>query len=468
MKIKSTASKWLLLALLSLTLPAVLTTSCKKSSNNNDDVTPQSGDVRDSVYMVAEDVYLWTDQLPTLAAFKPTSYPGPDEVIEKIKTYSPLLNGKNIDHYSFGLPKEEYENLASGNETDYGCGFKFVRSAGSDYSDDLRISYVYSNSSAGTQGVARGWRVMSINGIAANTNNVNSLNTALNTGTVSVQFKTPANDTKTLTLAAGLYTANTVVKCTTLTVGTKKVGYIMFNTFFGTAIPEINTAFADFASKNVTDVVVDLRYNGGGQVNIAEHFANLLAPASAKGKQMYTDQHNALLTSLGWNETKNYDNEARRLPLLEKVAFIGTAGTASASELLINVLKPYLGTNQALFGSTTYGKPVGFYPIPVNRNKQDEYYTLIVAVKTTNSAGNSDYYQGFTPDVPAVDDLTHDFGDPEEASLKSALAWIESGTLSASTRAIESVTRQSPMIDAANIKFDRSFKGTIFKEKTKK
>ncbi|MOA24228.1 hypothetical protein D3C78_1449010 [compost metagenome] len=126
-----------------------------------------------------------------------------------------------------------------------------------------------------------------------------------------------------------------------------------------------------------------------------------------------------------------------------------------------------MGTNQALFGSTTYGKPVGFYPIPVNRNKPDEYYTLIVAVKTTNSVGNSDYYQGFTPDVATVDDLTHDFGDPQEASLKSALAWIESGTLSASTRAVESLTGPSPMIDAANTKFDKSFKGTIFKEKKK-
>ncbi|UKJ08141.1 S41 family peptidase [Solitalea lacus] len=461
---KRTLSFWLLIALC-WAAPVLVTTSCKKSTSS-ETVEPKHGDVRDSVYMVAETFYLWVDNLPNAESFKPTSYPGPDEVIEKIKTYSPLLNGKNIDRYSFGLPEAEYENLANANESDYGCGFKFVRPSANDYSDDLRITYVYKNSPAGSQGVQRSWRVLSINGIAANTNNISALNNALNsTGSVSFQMRTPANETKNLNLMAATYTANTVIKSSVIDLGTKKVGYIMFNTFFGTAIQEIEAAFNDFVAKGVTDVVVDLRYNGGGRVDIAQHFANLLAPESAKGKVMYTEQHNALLTTEGWNETINYDNSARKLPLLQKVAFIGTSGTASASELMINVLKPYLGESQKLFGSTTYGKPVGFYPITINRKLPDAYTTLIVAVKSINSQGGSDYYQGFAPDALAVDDVTRDFGDPEEASLKAALNWIQTGTITTATVATQSLLRLSPIVDAANSKLDHAFKGSIFKEK---
>ncbi|WP_165784599.1 S41 family peptidase [Solitalea longa] len=462
MKSKRSPSFWIIVASF-LAIPAILTTSCKKSSDPVPKVTP--GDVRDSVYLVAETFYLWTDNLPSEDVFKAKSLAGPDEVIEKVKTYSPLLNGKHLDRYSFGLPKADWDNISNGNESDFGCGFKFNRASSGDYSDDLRISYVYKNSSAGIQGVARGWRILSINGITANTDNINALNTALNQNSISVQFKTPANTNQTITLTSGSYSVNTVIKSSVIDLGGKKVGYIMFNTFFATAIQEIDAAFADFVAQNVTDVVVDLRYNGGGRVDIAEHFADLLAPAAAKSKLMYTDQHNTLLTSEGWNESVPFDNSAQKLPGLSKVAFIGTSGTASASELLINVLKPYLGENQKLFGSTTYGKPVGFYPITINRGLSDAYTTLIVAVKSTNSVGTSDYFQGFNPDGLANDDLTKDFGDPEEGSLKAALTWIQNGTISTSTVATESVARPSPVIESANAKFDRSFKGSIFKEK---
>ena len=149
----------------------------------------------------------------------------------------------------------------------------------------------------------------------------------------------------------------------------------------------------------------------------------MLAPASVGRGQnvMYTYQFNERYskynTQTFWNKAGNIN--------LSRIVFIVTPATASASELLINNLKPVL--NVKLIGEkNTFGKPVGFFPIPVF-----EYNIYPVSFKTINSAGAADYFSGIPVDKNSVDDLSRDFGDINEASLKEALFYLSTGSFTA-------------------------------------
>ena len=145
----------------------------------------------------------------------------------------------------------------------------------------------------------------------------------------------------------------------------------------------------NFASQNVSDIVIDLRYNGGGYVSVQEKLADYLAPASANGsvmmKETYNDKHQDYNTTLYFNKTGPLNPN--------HILFIVTQSTASASELLINNLKPYMDVK--LIGpDNTDGKPVGFFPISAG-----DWYVFPVSFRSTNSVNNGGYFDGFTPDA---------------------------------------------------------------------
>ncbi|MFT4032674.1 MAG: S41 family peptidase [Siphonobacter sp.] len=389
--------------------------ACKK----NDETA--SKDIRDSVYYKTQQYYLWTDNLPSASSFNPTSYDSPEAVMEKVRTYSPVgSSGSNVDRWSFAISKETWDAYSSGTGSDFGIGFAWAAT------NDLRIAYAYKNSDAGTNGVARGWQVVSINSVAATNDNVDALNTALDGNSVVMVFTKPDGTQQTLTLTKTSYQTNPVLHKSIITKGSTKIGYIVLNSFLGdTAEDELNEAFSYFKSNGVTELVFDERYNGGGYVDLAEKVANLIAPTSAAGKVMYQDTHNSYLSS--WNETISFDASLPSNNLnLSQVIFITTGSTASASELLINILKPYVTVK--IVGETTYGKPVGYYAVSVM-----DYYTFPVAVKQVNAEGTGDYYDGFTADRTETDDVTVDWGDTSEDCLSDALTYITTGAFPAST-----------------------------------
>ncbi|WP_432713772.1 S41 family peptidase, partial [Pedobacter sp.] len=213
-------------------------------------------------------------------------------------------------------------------------------------------------------------------------------------------------------------------------------------------------AFAKYAADGVSDLIIDLRYNGGGYVETAEHLINLIAPSTATGtmfKEYYNQtmrenkatilSHQLLLDENDKPQDQDKDGKsdtyadvdfsvARQTTIFSKkgnltqvanVVFLVSGGTASASELVINSLKPFV--NVKLVGKTTYGKPVGFFPIRLE-NKYDVYMSMF---ESKNSKDEGGYYAGFTPDKIDVntnalyDDATHDFGDPLESYTKAAL-----------------------------------------------
>ena len=210
--------------------------------------------------------------------------------------------------------------------------------------------------------------------------------------------------------------------------GGTKVGYVNMRTFIGTSDPALRNAFANFKSQGITRVIVDLRYNGGGLVSIAELFGDLLA-ANRVGQVFSRTTFRASKASN--NETDNFGSQSQAIAAT-KIAFIGTTGSASASELLINAFTPYLNANSGLIGTNTFGKPVG--QIALDRAACDDRLRP-VAFRTENAAGQGDYYTGLATKVAATcsagDDFTKPLGDPTEASVKVALDFLAGRSCSA-------------------------------------
>ena len=205
----------------------------------------------------------------------------------------------------------------------------------------------------------------------------------------------------------------------------------------------------NFSSKNVTDIVIDLRYNGGGYVSVQEKLADYLAPSSANGgvmmKETYNDKHQDYNATLYFRKTGPLNPN--------HILFIVTGSTASASELLINNLKPYMDV-KIIGPENTDGKPVGFFPIPVG-----DWYVFPVSFRSTNSSNEGAYFNGFTPDAVVADGLDKNWGDPTEASLAEAIKYITTGTFQLQAR---ETYKPDPIVTSGNRILDKpSFKGSV-------
>ena len=203
--------------------------------------------------------------------------------------------------------------------------------------------------------------------------------------------------------------------------GARKVGYINLRNFIDTSDPNLRAAFAMFKAQGVTELIVDLRYNGGGLVSISELFTDLMSA----GRQGQVSSYVTFRPSKSAeNETDLFEAQPQAITAT-KVAFIGTKSTASASELVINNMQPYLGANMALIGTNTYGKPVG--QIALDKPACDDRLRAI-AFKIENANHQGEYFNGLATTVPntckASDDISHQLGDPAEAMVKTALDFL--------------------------------------------
>ncbi len=204
----------------------------------------------------------------------------------------------------------------------------------------------------------------------------------------------------------------------------KKVGYINLRTFIGTAEADLRSAFDNFRQQGVTEVIVDYRYNGGGLVRIAELMGDLLG--RDRVGQVFS-RTTLRASKASENETDLFGTQSQAIAST-KIAFIGTGSTASASELVTNAFIPYLNNNMALVGGNTFGKPVGQFAF--DRAQCDDRLR-VVAFKTDNAAGQGEYFTGLASVVPvtcrAADDIFTQLGEPNEASIAQALAFLRGG-----------------------------------------
>jgi carboxyl-terminal processing protease len=225
---------------------------------------------------------------------------------------------------------------------------------------------------------------------------------------------------------------NSVTAATVLDLTSGKTGYLCFETFIEPSEAELNEAFAGFKANDITDLIIDLRYNGGGYMDIAQQLSSLVLEKADTTKVCYKLKYNSTI-SAEWDESYNFVKTESALGL-DRVVFITTRNSASASEVVINSMEPYIQVY--LVGDTTHGKPAGMnlwgYPFPRTSTSQPDYKYVFAPItfEYVNSIDYGGFYEGMEPDVKAIDDITHDFGDPEEASLKAAIA-ILNGTKAA-------------------------------------
>jgi C-terminal processing protease CtpA/Prc len=208
--------------------------------------------------------------------------------------------------------------------------------------------------------------------------------------------------------------------------GGRRVGYVNLRTFISPADPALRQAFAGFKAAGVTEVIVDVRYNGGGLVSIANLMGDLLG-----GNRSTSD----IFSITAFRPEKSSNNSTRYFApqpqsiAPTRLAFIGTGASASASELVINSMVPYFQERAALIGTNTYGKPVG--QIALDRSQCDDRLR-VVAFATQNAARQGDYFTGLAGTVKAscqaADDLTRPLGDPLENSTRNALDFLAGRT----------------------------------------
>ncbi len=211
--------------------------------------------------------------------------------------------------------------------------------------------------------------------------------------------------------------------------GGKKVAYINLRTFIiADAADQLRTAFGQFGAEGITEFIIDFRYNGGGLVSVADTFGDLLG-AGRVGQVWSETVLRASKSSE--NSTELFQNEANAIQPT-KIAFIGRGGTASASELVINSMIPYLGNNMALVGADTFGKPVGQFGFDLD---ECDLRVRAVTFQTNNADGNGEYYSGLASEVAntcqASDDIFTQFGDPAEDSIATALDFLAGRTCTA-------------------------------------
>lgn len=327
---------------------------------------------------------------------------------------------------------EENAYYASGSSA--GFGFRMVVDNGA---RRVFISEAFEGTPALTAGIDRGAEIVAIGNTTSSMRTVSSIiasegsagiTNALGPSTAGTSRAlqiTDASGTRTLTVTKADYELTPVSArygAKVIDDGGKKVGYINLRTFISTAETPLRNAFANFKAQGVTEVIIDLRYNGGGLVSIADLMNNLMG--GGRTTSQVANYVTFRPSKSSQNETVYFAPQSQSIAPT-RVAFIGTGGSASASELVMNTFIPYLGNRAALVGTNTYGKPVG--QIAIDRSACDDRLRVIAfALENANHQGA--YYNGLAgfmgATCQAADDVSRPLGDPAEASTRAALDFL--------------------------------------------
>ena len=375
---------------------------------------------------VLDEYYLWYQELPPL---NPANFSGPEAYLEAARYR--LLDS------SFSYITSREANEAFYGESQF-VGFGFSTQTGE---DELRVLQVFPDSPASEAGLARGERIVEING--------RSVRELIRTGLIGGAFgasepgvsstivvrSRAGDEERRATLTKRVVTIPTVSLTRTFRVDGRSVGYLFFRNFVNPSYEALDEAFAALRDAGATELVVDMRYNGGGLVDVAVHLASLVGGAHTQGRVFATFQHNDKNTAL--NEDLRFDDAPPQALNLSRLFVITTRASASASELLINSLRPHIPV--VVIGDTTYGKPVGQYGFTFC-NK----VLAPVAFALVNSEGRGDFFGGIPADCQAADDADHELGSAEEASLNEALHYVRTGSCSRPATSRTLSARPSP------------------------
>jgi carboxyl-terminal processing protease len=359
---------------------------------------------------VMDDLYLWYAEMPRLDA---ASFESPEAYLDAVR-YRPLDS-------TFSYITSREANDAFYSESQF-IGFGLSTTI-----DDLgmRVAQVFPESPASEAGLSRGDRIVEIGGRAVAAliagGEIGSAFGPAELGLeVRIVFVTGTAARREALMVKRLVTIPTVSLTRVYERNGRRIGYIFFRNFVEPSYAALEEAFAGLSAARVDELVLDLRYNGGGLVNVAQHLASYIGGLRTDGlvfAEYFHNDHNAHR-----NRMIRFVNKPQRLQL-DRLIVVTTRSSASASELVINALRPFMPV--VVIGDTTYGKPVGQYGIAFC-----DKLLAPVSFALRNADGQGDFFGGFAPDCGAPDDLGRQLGDEEEGSLKEALTFAATGACS--------------------------------------
>lgn len=422
-------------------------TGCYKDMD--DELTPVSSlEIKRFIWRAMNDIYLYKSDIPELADDYFANQQELDEFLNSFTTPESLfyhgLVAKEKDEFSFLV--DDYvalEKSLDGIRVSNGMQFGLIRYTSTSPEVIGFVRYVLPNTSAAKKGVERGMLFNTVDGEQLTVDNYSRLLEPMTytIGLAKIEGDVISSTGETITLQKEEYTNNPVFLAKTIDTDVGKVGYLMYNGFTNNFDAVLNEAFGMFQSAGVTELILDLRYNGGGSVETAVDLASMIT-GQFNGEIFYTEQWNedyqtyfkennpeALVNR--FNQKISSGEQINSLGL-NRLYVITSLRTASASELLINGLEPYIDVIQV--GERTTGKfqaSVTMYDSKdfgrAGANPGHSYAVQPLIYKTLNVAGKTDYLEGLKPDLELSEDVRNlgIIGDINEPLLQAALNLIE-------------------------------------------
>ena len=357
------------------------------------------------------DQYFWFDQQGA-----------PNAAASSMAEYLSSLTFKPTDRYSFAQNTAQFTQFfAEGRRTGYGYSLAYADAA----QTVLKLRLVEPLSPVATAGLQRGDTVVAIDGLTPSQITSGSL-TAVSTAGVARNFLVtkPNGATLSFSVNSADFALSPVLASNVMTApNNAKVGYLAYQEFIGSSNAALGNAINSFRAGGVSEVVLDLRYNGGGSTSVARNLASLLGGSELDGKLFAQYRYNSKNTANNFNQTFTASTSvlpATPLNGLSRVFVITSPNTASASELVFNSLKPFKGI--VTIGSTSFGKPYAFQP----REACGTTYNA-VNLEIVNANGAAVSTSGVPATCAVSDDLTRQLGDPAELRTAAALGYISTG-----------------------------------------
>ncbi len=392
------------------------------------------------VYDQMKEWYLWSDLLPEKAKTDLTLVTGKDgeSDIKKYYFYSILNDYPNTDRFSWIRENiTDLTNSLSGVSTSFGFSRTAVYLDNTNTNVVFFVSNVTLDSPAAKAGMKRGDIILTVNGTQIDKDNYATIianNETATFGLGEVKNNTFVLSGKTLKATKAVVQTDPVHFWKVIEKGDKKIGYLVYTSFLAAYDSKLKTAFGELKAKGVNELVLDLRMNGGGSIASADLLSSLIVKNLNTNNVIHTDEWNSFVKAKYpsvANPTK-FSSQTNNLGTLNRLIVLTSGGTASASELIINSLRPYMEV--IIVGQNTYGKNVGSITIKDETTPARWAWGFQpIVLKTINSKGESNYgtKSGFAPNVVVSDNVYpfKDWGDENETLLKKAIEVITGVTI---------------------------------------
>jgi len=375
--------------------------------------------------------YLWFNEIPS--NFYMADFTSTLDYFDRLKTPAVTASGKPKDQFHFTYTTAEWNALSTASqETGYGVTWAVSSST---VPRNWIVAMVEPNSPAAAAGVQRGDMLATVDGIdvvnARGDAAVDTINAGLypaRSGETHRFGLRRGSATLEVSLGAAVVTSASVQNARVIDTPTGKVAYLTFNDFNATAEKQLIDAFTMFKGQQVNDLVIDMRYNGGGLLGIASELGYMVAGPVSAGQTFERLIYNSktapgapfpFATKAYGYTAPNPASSGQALPYLglKHVTVLTTADTCSASESVINGLRG-IDVQVDIIGGATCGKPYGFTPVD---NCGTTYFSI--EFQGVNAKGFGDYADGFAPTCTVADDFAHTPGDTSEGLLAAALAY---------------------------------------------